>query len=91
VARHQTRYAGDCNFNGVTPEMEETPVTDVTTDNDQAPVAGVNPADAGNRSDGSWAGLRVPCVLGYDIAGVVDMTGPKVANADSGAPKITLG
>src|SRR6266851_1120358 len=29
---------GDCNFNGVTPEMEETPVTDVTTDNDQAPV-----------------------------------------------------
>src|SRR6266851_3786122 len=30
--------AGDCNFNGVTPEMEETPVTDVTTDNDQAPV-----------------------------------------------------
>src|SRR5260370_9449782 len=28
----------DCNFNGVTPEMEETPVTDVTTDNDQAPV-----------------------------------------------------
>ena len=26
---------GDCNFNGVTPEMEETPVTDVTASQDQ--------------------------------------------------------
>ena len=26
---------GDCNFNGVTPETEETPVTDVTTSQDQ--------------------------------------------------------
>lgn len=41
-------------------------------------AAGVNPVDAGNRADGSWAGLRVPCVLGYDIAGVVDRTGPGV-------------
>src|SRR6266851_2724610 len=32
------RRERDCNFNGATPEMEETPVTDVTTDNDQAPV-----------------------------------------------------
>src|SRR6266545_1594420 len=30
--------AGDCNFNGVTPEMEETPVTDVTTGQGQGPV-----------------------------------------------------
>jgi NADPH:quinone reductase len=41
-------------------------------------AAGVNPVDAGNRADGSWAGLRAPCVLGYDIAGVVDQTGPGV-------------
>ncbi|HEU5417574.1 MAG TPA: NADP-dependent oxidoreductase [Streptosporangiaceae bacterium] len=41
-------------------------------------AAGVNPVDAGNRADGSWAGLRAPCVLGYDIAGVVDATGPGV-------------
>lgn len=38
-------------------------------------AAGVNPVDAGNRADGSWAGLRVPCILGYDIAGVVESLG----------------
>ena len=32
-------------------------------------AAGVNPVDAGNRADGGWAGLKVPCILGYDIAG----------------------
>src|SRR6266545_766196 len=32
--RHPNR---DCNFNGVTPEMEETPVTDVTTGQGQGP------------------------------------------------------
>jgi NADPH:quinone reductase len=31
-------------------------------------AAGVNPVDAGNRADGRWAGLRVPCILGYDVA-----------------------
>jgi NADPH2:quinone reductase len=41
-------------------------------------AAGVNPVDAENRADGSWAGLHVPCILGYDIAGVVDSTGPGV-------------
>ena len=41
-------------------------------------AAGVNPVDAGNRADGSWAGLTVPCVLGYDIAGVVESLGPGV-------------
>jgi Alcohol dehydrogenase GroES-like domain len=41
-------------------------------------AAGVNPVDAGNRADGSWAGLAVPCVLGYDIAGVIDSVGPGV-------------
>jgi NADPH:quinone reductase len=32
-------------------------------------AAGVNPIDAGDRADGRWAGLRVPCILGYDVAG----------------------
>ena len=39
-------------------------------------AAGVNPVDAGNRADGSWAGLRTPCILGYDVAGVVESLGP---------------
>jgi NADPH2:quinone reductase len=42
-------------------------------------AAGVNPVDAGNRADGSWAGLRVPCVLGYDVAGDVESLGPGVS------------
>ena len=42
-------------------------------------AAGVNPVDAGNRADGSWAGLRAPCVLGYDVAGLVESTGPGVS------------
>ncbi len=42
-------------------------------------AAGVNPVDAGNRADGSWAGLHAPCVLGYDIAGLVESTGPGVS------------
>jgi NADPH:quinone reductase len=41
-------------------------------------AAGVNPVDPFNRADGSWAGLRVPCILGYDIAGLVDSLGPGV-------------
>src|SRR6266568_5242339 len=32
------RSRGDCNFNGVTPETEETPVTDVTTGQCQEPA-----------------------------------------------------
>jgi len=35
-------------------------------------AAGTNPVDASNRSDGSWAGLDLPHVPGYDVAGVVD-------------------
>jgi NADPH2:quinone reductase len=47
-------------------------------------AAGVNPVDAGNRADGGWAGLRVPCILGYDIAGVIDSVGPGVTSVASG-------
>jgi NADPH2:quinone reductase len=41
-------------------------------------AAGTNPVDAGTRADGSWAGLTVPCILGYDVAGTVDSVGPAV-------------
>ena len=47
-------------------------------------AAGVNPVDAGNRADGRWAGLTTPCVLGYDIAGVVESTGPGVDGLRAG-------
>ncbi len=41
-------------------------------------AAGVNPVDTGNRADGSWAGLTVPCVLGYDISGIIESVGTGV-------------
>ena len=47
-------------------------------------AAGVNPVDAGNRADGRWAGLRVPCILGYDVAGVIDSAGPGVTSPAPG-------
>ena len=42
-------------------------------------AAGVNPVDAGNRADGAWAGLRLPCILGYDVAGIIDSVGQGVS------------
>src|SRR5215468_5168785 len=47
-------------------------------------AAGVNPVDAGNRADGRWAGLHVPCILGYDVAGVVDSVGGGVSGLAPG-------
>jgi NADPH:quinone reductase-like Zn-dependent oxidoreductase len=47
-------------------------------------AAGVNPVDAGNRADGSRAGLSAPCILGYDIAGVVGGVGPGVGGLAPG-------
>jgi NADPH:quinone reductase len=47
-------------------------------------AAGVNPVDAGNRADGGWAGLKVPCILGYDIAGLVESVGPGVSGLVAG-------
>jgi len=38
--------------------------------------AGTNPVDSFNRLDGAWAGITLPAVLGYDVAGVVDAIGP---------------
>src|SRR5262249_59498656 len=53
-------------------------------------AAGVNPVDAGNRADGSWAGLSAPCILGYDIAGVVDGVGPGVSGLPPGDRVIAM-
>jgi NADPH:quinone reductase len=47
-------------------------------------AAGVNPVDAGNRADGSWAGLSAPCILGYDIAGVISGLGPGIDGLATG-------
>jgi NADPH:quinone reductase len=38
-------------------------------------AAGVNPVDAGNRADPSWAGLAPPYVVGYELAGTVEAAG----------------
>ena len=47
-------------------------------------TAGVNPVDAYNRTDGSWAGISLPCILGYDAAGVVESVGPGVTGLRPG-------
>ena len=47
-------------------------------------AAGVNPVDASNRADGRWAGLRVPCILGYDVAGIIDSVGRGVTGLAPG-------
>jgi NADPH:quinone reductase len=41
-------------------------------------AAGVNPVDAGNRADPSWAGLTPPYVVGYELAGTVRAGGDGV-------------
>ncbi|HEX7735135.1 MAG TPA: NADP-dependent oxidoreductase [Ktedonobacteraceae bacterium] len=41
-------------------------------------AAGTNPVDAGNRRDGSWAGLQLPAIPGYDASGTIDAVGPGV-------------
>src|SRR5919198_5277354 len=46
---------------------------------DQVVVAveavGVNPVDAGNRADPSWAGVSPPYVVGYELAGRIQAVG----------------
>lgn len=41
-------------------------------------AAGTNPVDAGNRRDGSWAGLQLPVIPGSEASGVIDAVGPGV-------------
>lgn len=41
-------------------------------------ASAVNPVEAKIRASGSWAGLPLPAILGYDAAGLVDLLGPGV-------------
>lgn len=47
-------------------------------------AAGVNPVDAQNRSDGSWAALQLPFVPGSDASGVIVAVGSAVDGFKSG-------
>jgi NADPH2:quinone reductase len=49
-------------------------------------AAGVNPVDASNRADGSWAGLTPPVILGSDAAGIVAELGDGVDALSVGDP-----
>src|SRR5436190_13012999 len=47
-------------------------------------AAGVNPVDAGNRADGTWAGLDASYVVGYEFAGLVLAVGRAVSDLEPG-------
>lgn len=47
-------------------------------------AAGTNPVDAGNRKDGSWAGIQPPVIPGAEASGVVDAVGPGVTQCAPG-------
>lgn len=47
-------------------------------------AAGVNPVDAQNRADGSWANLSLPAIVGSDFSGVVDRVGDGVSGWSAG-------
>jgi NADPH2:quinone reductase len=53
-------------------------------------AAGTNPVDAGNRRDGSWAGVTAPFVPGYDVAGTVDSLGEGVTDVSQGTRVMAL-
>ena len=42
-------------------------------------AAAVNPVDAANRADGTWARIRPPAILGSDFSGVIDSVGASVS------------
>ncbi len=47
-------------------------------------VSGTNPVEAKLRQDASWAGLKPPLILGYDVSGVVEQVGPGVTDLATG-------
>ena len=47
-------------------------------------AAGVNPVDIGNLADGTWAGIALPWIPGYDVAGVIDAVGADVTGVRVG-------
>jgi NADPH2:quinone reductase len=52
----------------------------------QIHAAGMNPVDAQNRADGSWAGITLPAILGSDASGTVAALGPGVSEFKIGEP-----
>ena len=56
-------------------------------------AVGVNPVDAGNRADSSWAGVSPPYVVGYEVAGRIQAAGDdagwrqRATNDGSAAPR----
>lgn len=53
-------------------------------------AAGINPVDVGNRADGTWAGIRLPWVPGYELAGVVDRAGPDAGELSPGQRVVAM-
>jgi NADPH2:quinone reductase len=47
-------------------------------------VSGLNPVDAGNRRDGSWAEIRLPAVPGCDASGIVHAAGAEASGFEPG-------
>jgi NADPH2:quinone reductase len=47
-------------------------------------AAAVNPVDATNRADGTWASLRLPAIIGSDFSGVIDSVGASVSEWSRG-------
>jgi len=47
-------------------------------------AAGVNPVDASNSADPTWAAIDPPYVVGYELAGVVDSLGEGVSSMAEG-------
>jgi NADPH:quinone reductase len=47
-------------------------------------ASGTNPVDAKLRQDGSWAGLKLPALIGYDVSGVVEAVGTGVTDFRAG-------
>ena len=47
-------------------------------------AAGVNPVDAANRADPTWAAIEPPYVVGYELAGGVESLGEGVSSVAVG-------
>ena len=47
-------------------------------------ATGVNPIDASNRADPSWAGIEPPYVVGYEFAGWIEEVGDEVIGVSAG-------
>jgi NADPH:quinone reductase len=53
-------------------------------------ASGTNPVDAGNRADGTWAGIQLPWIPGYEVAGVVESAGPDSGNRPPGQRVVAM-